>query len=54
MSDEDLITELKKDREDNFAIDEACIKRLKKTAREYGKDGIIASDLLDIVSKILD
>ena len=54
MSDEELIIELEKDRKDNFSIDESCIKRLKKTAKEYGKEGMLAADLLDIVSKILD
>ena len=54
FEDKELRIELEKDRKDNFAVDEACIKRLKKTAKLYGREGIVAADLLDIISKILD
>jgi hypothetical protein len=54
MTDKELIEELKKDRDDNYAIDEACYKRLRRLAADYGKDGKIADDLLDVVRRLLD
>lgn len=54
MTDEELIAELKKDRNDNAAVDDACFDRLKRAAKDYGKDGDIANELLNIVSRILD
>jgi len=54
MTDKELISELKKDRDDNAAIDDACFDRLKRLAKDYGNDGMIAKELLDIVGRILD
>ena len=54
LTDAELITELAQDRQDNAEIDLACINRLKLLASEYGKDGRIATDLLDIVRRLLD
>lgn len=54
MNDNELIKELLKDRDDNNLIDEACYKRLRRLAADYGKDGAIADSLLDIVRRLLD
>ena len=54
MTDKELIEALKQDREDNYAIDEACYKRLRRLAADYGKNGDIASQLLDIARLLLD
>lgn len=54
MTDKELIEELKKDREDSYAIDEACYKRLRRLAADYGKEGEIAGDLLDIARRLLE
>jgi hypothetical protein len=54
MTDKELIEELKKDRDDNHAIDEACYKRLRRLAADYGKDGKIADELLDVVRRLLN
>jgi hypothetical protein len=54
MTDKELIVELTKDREDNYAVDEACYKRLRRLASDYGKEGQIADSLLDIVRRLLD
>jgi hypothetical protein len=54
MSDNDLINALRQDREDNNAIDEACLKRLRRRAADEGKEGEIADSLLDVVRRILD
>ena len=54
MTDKELIEALKQDREDNRAVDEACYKRLRRLAADYGKDGKIADDLLDVVRRLLD
>ncbi len=54
MTDKELIEALKQDREDNYAIDEACYKRLKRLAADYGKDGEIAIQLLDLARRLLD
>jgi hypothetical protein len=54
MTDKELIEALRQDREDNYAIDEACYKRLRRLAADYGKDGKIADDLLDVVRRLLD
>lgn len=54
MTDDDLIKELLKDRYDNNSVDEACIKRLRHLAHDYGKDGQIADSLLDIIRRLLD
>jgi len=54
MTDKELIEALKQDREDNYAIDEACYKRLRRLAADYGKNGDIASQLLDIARRLLD
>jgi hypothetical protein len=54
MTDKELIEALRQDREDNYAIDEACYKRLRRLAADYGKDGEIASQLLDLARRLLD
>jgi hypothetical protein len=54
MTDKELIEELLKDRDDNSAVDEACYKRLRRLAADYGKDGKIADTLLDVVRRLLD
>jgi hypothetical protein len=54
MTDKELIAELRKDRDDNYAIDEACYKRLRRLAADYGKDGEIADSLLDVVRRLLE
>ena len=54
MTDKELIEELKKDRDDNCAIDEACLQKLRRVAADYGKNGEIADDLLDVVRRLLD
>lgn len=54
MTDNELINALSEDRDDNNAIDEACIKRLRRLANDYGKEGKIADRLLDIVRSLLD
>lgn len=54
LNDNDLISELLKDRDDNNAVDGACYKRLRRLAADYGKDGDIASSLLDVVRRLLD
>jgi hypothetical protein len=54
MDDKELINELLKDRHDNEAIDNACLKRLRMVAKDYGKDGEIADSLLDVVRRLLD
>lgn len=54
MTDKELVDELKKDRDDNRAIDEACYTRLRRLAADYGKGGEIADSLLDVVRRLLD
>lgn len=54
MTDKELIEALKQDHEDNYAIDEACYKRLRRLAADYGKNGDMASQLLDIARRLLD
>jgi hypothetical protein len=54
VGDKELLDELRKDREDSVAVDEACLLRLRRLARDYGKDGEIAESLLDVVRRLLD
>jgi len=54
MNDKELALEIKKDRKDNCLIDDACIARLKETAKQYGKEGVIVIDLLDLISRVLN
>lgn len=54
MTDQQLIEELLKDRSDNSAVDEACYKRLRRLAADYGDNGKIAAALLDVVRRLLD
>jgi hypothetical protein len=54
MTDKELINALSEDRDDNYAVDEACYKRLRRLASDYGKEGEIADSLLDVVRRLLD
>ena len=54
MTDKELIVELNKDREDNQAVDRACVLRLRALAGEYGRDGQIAAQLIDVVQDLLE
>lgn len=54
MTDKELIDALKEDRDDNYAIDKACYKRLRRLAADCGRDGVMANSLLDVVRKLLD
>lgn len=53
MTDKELIEALK-ERDADHAIDEACYKRLRRLAADYGKDGKIADELLDVVRRLLN
>lgn len=53
MTDEELIKQLGMDRDDNYEIDCACYKRLRRLAADCGKDGEIADALLDLVRRLL-
>ena len=53
MTDEDLVTALRADRADNYEVDVACYKRLRRLAAECGRDGEIADALLDLVRRLL-
>jgi hypothetical protein len=54
MTEQELKKEILKDHEDNETIDMACITRLHTLFRNYGKQGVIASRLLDTAMHVLD
>ena len=55
MTSEELINELKKNDEDDIsAVDLACYERLRRVAKDFGKEGEIADQLLVIVKRLLD
>ena len=54
LTDAELIAELATPRKENAEIDLACINHLKRVADDYGKNGRIAADLLDIVRRLLE
>ena len=54
LTDAELVDELALHPSDSCEIDYACLNRLKQVANDYGKNGRIAADLLDIIRRLLD
>jgi len=54
LTEQELKKEILKDHEDNETIDMACITRLHTLFRNYGRQGQIASQLLNTAMQIID
>ena len=54
MTSQQIVVALKNIKEDkDDIIDPACLRRLAKRTEDFGRDGLIAMQLLDIVKALL-
>ena len=54
MTEKELIEAIKNAPASSFEVDEACYKRIRRIADNYGENGEIAKELLIIVRRLLE